>query len=779
VRFAWYGPRGQGLETGRVVTQIVKETLGQSNSLKVKEESFGIKGRQCLPVPGPSTTENVLLVDFAVQTKSSAVVARPCDERLQPDPNPDTETPVSWLAVALAAALPLLEGSLPKDDRGICVLPHPHEMELCTADTDSQGARAGRTVWFTGKVCDSCMDHIDDRHYYHCSKACDVDFCSRCHDELQGVLQDFFRCDSRRDSREHATRAMYWAIHMIDEAALQILNRSASERMSLARLFATEWSTELFQALVDVVVDVCNAKLLYNCNTGALATRVERSDANSGGSDYSVEVTPLYLDECYHFWYNIALLQFLYECSGLQQQEQVFDSHETRGHRIPTGRFILEGINRCSPQVEWTQWETSDRSTPLPDVLRDDTFSCSSVFRLLVAHNNLLPICFRRQCMLSDIHTRWFGNNGGGGPIAAHYLKLEVRREPDALVEDLCREYSPYAAHEEPAAHQHLHKLVIVSFAGEAYGSGQPARGPGVTREFFMVALRALLGAFFVPAEGRSYWFSEVRRPEGYFACGVLLAQVLLHGEHVPKVFPWPLYDLLLRDLGSPRASWRLTLQHLAAVSAEEANSIGKVAEHSGEDITELFGDLGWERVPRLQGRVLTQATKQDFLDAYIEWSLGEKIADRYGPFSEGFRALLGSSTMVRQMVDAKELEHIVCGGEDPVDVGAIRRFAVTQNWHCPGRDEAYLEDFWAVLAALPEADKRQFVVFVTGSDRMPLQGWEELRVRIQKNGEGDDRLASAYTCFSLLLLPKYSCTEVLRVRLLAAIRDSSGFGLH
>jgi len=284
-------------------------------------------------------------------------------------------------------------------------------------------------------------------------------------------------------------------------------------------------------------------------------------------------------------------------------------------------------------------------------------------------------------------------------------------------------------------------------------------------------------GAFFVPAEGRSYWFSEVRRPEGYFACGVLLAQVVLHGEHIPKVFPWPLYDLLLRDLGSPRASKKLGLHHLAAVSAEEANSIGKVAEHSGENITELFGDLGWERVPRLRDRVLTQASKGDFLDAYVEWSFGEKIEDRYGPFSKGFHAVLGSSKMVQQMVDAKQLEHIVCGGEAPVDVPAIRRFAVTQHWDT--HDEAYLEDFWAVLASLPEASKRQFVVFVTGSDRVPLQGWEELRLRIQKNGEGDERLASAYTCFSLLLLPKYSSTEVLRTRLLAAVRDSSGFGLQ
>jgi len=307
------------------------------------------------------------------------------------------------------------------------------------------------------------------------------------------------------------------------------------------------------------------------------------------------------------------------------------------------------------------------------------------------------------------------------------------------------------------------------------------------------------LQSLFVPVSGRTYWFSdEVQQPpDAYFACGVLLGQAVLHDVLIPSVFPWTLFDLLLRDLQSPLSACALpgesaaggaggvggpTLAHLAAVSPEEADALQKMLEYDGDDIAEHFGDLGWERIGREitapDGPGLSQGTKAAFVEAYVHWSLGEKIADRLGPLAEGFRAVLGGSTMIRRMVDARQLERIVCGGEVPVDVSAIRRRAALQGWD-DEKDPAYIDDFWAILASLGEHDKRRFLVFVTASEREPLRGWDELRITIQKNGTGDERLPTAYTCFSLLLLPRYTTEEALRLNLLQAITNSEGFGLH
>mmetsp|Transcript_30890 Transcript_30890/g.71755 ORF Transcript_30890/g.71755 Transcript_30890/m.71755 type:complete len:652 (+) Transcript_30890:397-2352(+) len=651
-------------------------------------------------------------------------------------------------------------------------------MRMVEADKCGKQQRIleGRHVWLTNAVCDRCMGSIHDRVYYHCARECDVDFCAQCQEELMGVMQGFLSAGDRGESAEFVIERMHWVVHVIDEAALHILHRNEEDRMALAKVLAQEWPAELFKRLVGVVVDVCNAKLLFNCSSGALASCVTRE----GCSTYTVQTHPLYQDSSYAFWYTIGLLQFLYECSGLLQAERVLDGQEARGHKIPVECFILEGINKCNPATEWDQWESLGGVALTSDVLRAPAFQCSRSFRSLAAHNNLLPISFRRQCLVIDIRHQTSKAMSGN---SMEPLVLEVEREEEVLIENVCNAFAQLGEVDGSERGGETRKHLIprplyVGFKGESYRRGVAARGPGVTREFFQVALRAFLAALFVPAGLRTYWFGHVpKRPEAHFACGALLGQVLWHAEFLPNVFPWPLYDLLLRDLASPRASTLLTLQHLAAVSQDEAQSLSKVKEYEGDDIGELFGDLGWERVAELEGKTLTQATKNFFVDAYVRWSFGPKIKDCYRPFSDGFCAILGMSVMIREMVDAKQLERIMCGGGVPVDVAAIRRRALLLNWD--KADEAYTEAFWSVLAGLPDAARQQFAVFVTGSDRMPLNGWEDLRIKIQKNGTGDERWPTAYTCFSLVLLPVYSSTDILRQRLLSAITDSQGFGLH
>ncbi|CAK0858997.1 unnamed protein product [Prorocentrum cordatum] len=221
-------------------------------------------------------------------------------------------------------------------------------------------------------------------------------------------------------------------------------------------------------------------------------------------------------------------------------------------------------------------------------------------------------------------------------------------------------------------APEQLRRRLDVAFGAEE------GRGPGVRREFFQVAVRAFLASFFVPTERtRTYWFSDVDRPEGYFALGALLGHAVLHDVLIPNAFPSTLFELLLRDIGSASATRALGLSDLAAASPAEADSLRCVLDHQGADIGAHFGDLGWERTNRLRGEALSQATKELFVSVYIDWSLGEKIARQFGPLSAGFRAVLGSSVMVQRMVDAPQLERIVCGGE----AGAWGRGRDRRRW--------------------------------------------------------------------------------------------------
>eukprot|EP00913_Durusdinium_trenchii_P017653 g16592.t1 len=165
----------------------------------------------------------------------------------------------------------------------------------------------------------------------------------------------------------------------------------------------------------------------------------------------------------------------------------------------------------------------------------------------------------------------------------------------------------------------------------------------------------------------------------------------------------------------------------------------------------------------------ISQANKGEFIQAYIDWFFHERIDSQLRPLCEGFKSILGGSSLLRTIVDAVQLEKIVCGGADKVDVNAIRSGAEIEGWTSEEESD-YLPWFWEVLASFSPAEKAQFVVFVTASDRVPLRGWQALGLIVQKNGVGDDRQ---------LLLPRFSSKEKLQKGLLLAIANSEGFGLR
>ncbi len=71
---------------------------------------------------------------------------------------------------------------------------------------------------------------------------------------------------------------------------------------------------------------------------------------------------------------------------------------------------------------------------------------------------------------------------------------------------------------------------------------------------------------------------------------------------------------------------------------------------------------------------------------------------------------------------------------------------------------------FWEVVHGFTEAQKKRLLMFVTGSDRVPIKGLASLQPPfvISRNGPASDRLPTAHTCFNHLLLPNYKvwCPE-------------------
>ena len=92
---------------------------------------------------------------------------------------------------------------------------------------------------------------------------------------------------------------------------------------------------------------------------------------------------------------------------------------------------------------------------------------------------------------------------------------------------------------------------------------------------------------------------------------------------------------------------------------------------------------------------------------------------------------------------------------------------------------------FWNVMKTLTHEEKALFLQFVTGTSKVPIEGFSNLqgmrgvqKFNIHKAFGQNGGLPQAHTCFNQLLIPKYSSKDILRDRLQTAVENSTGFGM-
>eukprot|EP00931_Biecheleriopsis_adriatica_P079717 TRINITY_DN53077_c0_g1_i1.p1 TRINITY_DN53077_c0_g1~~TRINITY_DN53077_c0_g1_i1.p1 ORF type:complete len:804 (+),score=166.45 TRINITY_DN53077_c0_g1_i1:68-2413(+) len=663
-----------------------------------------------------------------------------------PVPPGDAASIEAWLPLVLAAALPLLSGALPRDDRGFCVVPHPHALRQRKLQNGRrQLTDTGCIVFDTRRACDNCDRPIVDRTWYACAEGCSVDFCNRCHSHLEQLFQG-------RD-----VELAVWAAELVTRAAAVILcSARPRQRQALIRVLAFDWPLPLFQDLVQAVADVASAKVVHledGCDC-----------------DMTSDVP---------FWHIVGLLQLLRLANDLPSRELRFGELAVRGPRMASSHFVLGAIDKCDASAEYQRWKKVRKRTAegqrAPDdmVLQDHPFVVSHDFAQFLTHGCLVPIGFRQRCLLVDAETalQQSPRRQRGLRQRPQQLQIEVPRQPEAAVLEAV---VATLGSEDCQASCHL----AVKFVGEV------GRGLGVTREFLHLAMEAVMKA--KAGEGfqegvalweysestRTFWFAQAessRAAAVFRSAGVLLGQALLTGTSLQVAFPGVLFNLLLKGLGSS-ATVELGLTDLATFKPELAKGLQDLLSYEGEDVAEVF-TLDWPRAGEL-----TKQNRAEHVEEYLRWFFTERHQAELWPLCQGFAGVVGASTLLKALISPAQLEQIICGAEEAMDVQAVKVRAELHGWLA--EDTGYLESFWDLLAGLSDEQRRAFAIFVSACGRRPAQGWQDFELKVQKNGDGDERLPTAYTCFSLLLLPRYSSAEVLRSRLLAAVSGTEGFGL-
>mmetsp|Transcript_716 Transcript_716/g.1885 ORF Transcript_716/g.1885 Transcript_716/m.1885 type:complete len:690 (-) Transcript_716:90-2159(-) len=344
------------------------------------------------------------------------------------------------------------------------------------------------------------------------------------------------------------------------------------------------------------------------------------------------------------------------------------------------------------------------------------------------------------------------------------YLVLRVRR--DHLIRDCLHQLASKAAD--------LKKPLKVHFVGE-----EGVDEGGVQKEFFQLATSQLFDpnyGMFVYDEGtRTFWFNEAsfESKREFELIGMLLGIAIYNSIIVDVRFPHVVYKKLR---GSPT-----TFDDLRQAFPALALGLQRLLEHDG-DVAELgltfsvtqevYGEKRThELVPGGADLEVSAANRDDYVRAYVAHVLNGSVERQFGAFRDGFHKVCGGEAL--ELFRWEELELLICGSPE-LDFDALEKGSVYEDGFSAGH--ATIRAFWQVVHDMEEETKRRFLVFCTGSDRVPIKGLSGLRLVISRHGSDESRLPSAHTCFNHLLLPEYKSIETLRTKLLTAIRDTQGF---
>lgn len=174
----------------------------------------------------------------------------------------------------------------------------------------------------------------------------------------------------------------------------------------------------------------------------------------------------------------------------------------------------------------------------------------------------------------------------------------------------------------------------------------------------------------------------------------------------------------------------------------------------------------------------MTNSNRREFVDLYVHYLLDTAVARQFEPFKRGFFTVCGGNAL--SLFRPEEIELLVRGSEEPLDVSSLRAVAKYENWPCaePESDAPVVRWFWEFFQAAPPQSQRKILSFITGSDRIPAMGATNLSIRLVCLGDDCPRYPIARTCFNMLGVYRYASREKFKQLLWDAVVNSEGFGL-
>uniref|UniRef100_W8C5H1 E3 ubiquitin-protein ligase SMURF1 n=3 Tax=Ceratitis capitata TaxID=7213 RepID=W8C5H1_CERCA len=335
-----------------------------------------------------------------------------------------------------------------------------------------------------------------------------------------------------------------------------------------------------------------------------------------------------------------------------------------------------------------------------------------------------------------------------------------------------------------------MRKRLMVKFKGEEgldYG--------GVAREWLHLLSREMLnpqyGLFQYSRD--DHYTLQINPDSGvnpdhlsYFHfVGRILGIAVFHGHCLDGGFTTPFYKQLLNK--------PITLSDIEGVDPELHRSLTWMLENNITGIIDStfsvennsFGALVvHELKPSGSSILVTEDNKREYVKLYVNYRFMRGIEQQFLALQKGFCELVPSQLL--RPFDERELE-LVIGGISSIDVNDWR--INTRLKHCTP-ETSQVVWFWQVVESYSSEMRARLLQFVTGSSRVPLQGFRALQGSTGAVGPRlftihlttdvpTQNLPKAHTCFNRIDLPPYENYQLLCDKLTQAVEETCGFAVE
>ncbi|XP_059479137.1 E3 ubiquitin-protein ligase NEDD4 isoform X4 [Neocloeon triangulifer] len=258
---------------------------------------------------------------------------------------------------------------------------------------------------------------------------------------------------------------------------------------------------------------------------------------------------------------------------------------------------------------------------------------------------------------------------------------------------------------------------------------------------------------------------------------GRIAGMAVYHGKLLDAFFIRPFYKMMLGK--------QIDLKDMESVDSEYYNSLLWIKENDPSELEltfcvdeDSFGHTSQRELkPNGANIALTNENKDEYINLVIEWRFVARVKEQMQAFLEGFSALVPLNLI--KIFDENELELLMCGIQH-IDVKDWRL-----NTHYKGDyhpNHLVVQWFWRVVLSFNNEMRARLLQFVTGTSRVPMNGFKELYgsngpqlFTIEKWGSPEN-YPRAHTCFNRIDLPPYESYLQLRDKLVKAIEGSQGF---